>query len=124
MSHDLIQELIDKAESDLLHLSDTIAELRESMSHLMEQNNQLKLKNQELTDIILSKDIENDVLKEEDSILIENKPSGRDRLQAYYDDGIHICHEFFGMPITSGEECLFCNKFLEELEKRDSSKSA
>ena len=70
MSHDLIQELIDKAESDLLHLSDTIAELKESMSQLMEQNNQLKLKNQELTDVILSKDIENDVIKEEDSDLI------------------------------------------------------
>lgn len=124
MKHESIQELIDKAESDLLHLSDTIADLKASMNHLMEQNNQLNLKNQELTDIILKKDYTTDAIEETDTDLVENKPSGKDRLQAYYDDGIHICHEFFGMPITKGEECLFCNKFLEELEKRDNNQSS
>ncbi|MBG9982866.1 DUF972 family protein [Aerococcaceae bacterium DSM 111020] len=121
MKHQPIQDLIDKAESDLLHLSDTIAELRDSMYHLMEQNNQLQLKNQELTDLILSKDIYKEIDQEETSDLAANQPSGKDRLQSYYDEGIHICHEFFGMPTTKGEECLFCNKFLEELEKRDQS---
>lgn len=120
MKHQDMQELIDKAESELLQLSDTISTLRSSMEELMEQNNQLELKYQQLTESILKR---KDHANQNDA-MSNKKGEGENahhRLQQFYEDGIHICHDFFGMPIAKEEECLFCNKFLDELQNKDQS---
>lgn len=113
MDKDNIQHLIDQTETSMLQLSNQVAELQEVLADLIEDNNQLRMQNKELQDIIarLMAEEEGDVKEEQTSL-----STGKERLQSFYDEGIHICHAYFGMNRAPDEECLFCQGILEDLD--------
>ncbi|MBF0934331.1 MAG: DUF972 family protein, partial [Abiotrophia defectiva] len=34
-----------------------------------------------------------------------------------YQEGIHICHTFYGMKREPGEECIFCQNLLDSFQR-------
>ncbi|MGO4942696.1 initiation control protein YabA [Ruoffia tabacinasalis] len=108
-------EMFDEAETHLLQLSDTVAQLREVIDNLVEENNKLRMSNNDLKSLLIKfqTDAQEDVTEgEEDS----QTSSGRESLLGFYNEGIHVCHEFFGSRRSSNEQCLFCQEILERLE--------
>lgn len=117
MTPQSIQEVIDRAEGDLLQLSDTIADLKRELNRLIEENNQLRLTNQELKDLLVQRSYEQasgDPSEEPNEAEVF---TGGDRLRSFYDDGIHICHVLFGTRLLEGEECIFCQNMLDKLDE-------
>lgn len=110
-------EMFDEAETHLLQLSDTVAQLREVIDNLVEENNKLRMSNNDLKSLLIKTQTDT---HEEDSEgeTGSQTSSGRDSLLGFYNEGIHVCHEFFGSRRSSNEQCLFCQEILERLENR------
>jgi regulator of replication initiation timing len=60
--------------------------------------------------------MENDKLRER---LAELEPSGNGKsstasssLMKVYDEGFHVCHEYYGKVLEDGETCLLCQEVL------------
>jgi len=47
----------------------------------------------------------------------KRQQAGRERLQTFYQEGIHICHTFYGMKREPGEECIFCQNLLDSFQR-------
>lgn len=111
-----LTELIDQAETQLLQLSDTIAQLRTSLNEVIEENNRLRMQENPW---------QIDSVDQQPPSMMNATPantdqpsqalSARDRLQQFYEDGIHICRDLYGSRRASDEECLFCQGILDGL---------
>ena len=128
MDHQQILALIKQADHQMLDLSDTVANLQKHITALIEENNQLKMANLQLHDSLLSYQ-EGEPSKVVDSQNIppdiespspNTHPSarpGQARLEEYYHDGIHICHQFFGAHRSPDEACILCLGVLDEMSQ-------
>lgn len=119
MEHEEVFEIIERAERQMLDLSDSVASLRKELLHLIEENNQLRMSNHDLHDLLM-----NQSQSQSDQQIIEasdyNHTQGKQassRLQSYYEEGIHVCHQLFGARRETGEECILCLGVLDELKK-------
>lgn len=110
---DATQQLLDLAESQLIELNSTVAQLRKQLTQLQEENNKLRMNHQELRDKIVPT-IEKSMNASSDN---GDAPSaGLESLQSFYHEGIHVCHEFFGSRLLPDEECLFCQEVMRRLK--------
>lgn len=109
------QALLDQAESQLLALSDTVAHLNQAMQQLIEENNQLRIDQHRIRTSILANEAADGNTDVPDQPAARPM-SGRESLQNFYDEGIHVCHEFFGSRILPDEECLFCQEVIKRLQ--------
>lgn len=99
--------------------------LVEAISRLNEDNNRLTITNLQLQDqlsrstaLMLNNDDKTSSSTSEHSMFQEHQmESGKDRLQGFYDDGIHVCHELFGKRRDDNEDCLFCQAVIMRLEQ-------
>ena len=110
-------EIFDEAETHLLQLSDTVEQLRKVIDNLIEENNKLRMSNNDLRNLLIKSqsqldNADSDTEDEEDS----HTSSGRESLLGFYNEGIHVCHEFFGSRRSPEEQCLFCQEVLKRLE--------
>lgn len=119
MEHEEIFDLIRQAESQMLDLSNSLANLKKQVALLMEENNQLRMTNHDLHDMVVSQSQATNQV-EFNQGPSENNPKGNhsqgsSRLQTYYDEGIHVCHQYFGARRQLDEECIFCQGVLDEM---------
>ncbi|MGX7091835.1 initiation control protein YabA [Hutsoniella sourekii] len=108
------EQLLELADQQLLELSDTVAQLRQAYHQLAEENNQLKITNHDLREMMSTV---HPAEEEKQSAEIEQQiTGGKNRLQGFYDQGIHICHQYFGLSRSPEEGCIFCQDVLDGLE--------
>lgn len=120
-----IQELIMQVDRQVIQLNETVAQLQLALGELGEENNRLRLMNHDLKETLNHSRIEpttHDSQKKTEEVNEENEEtsSGKDRLQGFYDEGIHICHPYFGSRRQPGEECMFCQGLLDALDQKNS----
>ena len=85
------------------------SELREGVTQVLEKNSELKIENQRLRSLL-----------EQKHRTAEKKSHGngqqltksRQNLMKLYNEGFHICKQFFGKHRDKHENCLFCNQIL------------
>lgn len=119
MEQEEIFNLIQLAERQMLDLSNSLANLKKQAALLIEENNQLRMANHDLHDMLMSQSQlqaqeENRQGNSETQYSVHH-PQGSSRLQAYYDEGIHVCHQYFGARRHLDEECIFCQGVLDEM---------
>lgn len=116
MLQEELTELIDQAETQLLQLSDTIAQLRTTLNDVIEENNRLRMKDNPWQPTHDSQEQPSQATDiEAGEMNSQQAPSARERLQQFYEDGIHICRDLYGSQRASDEECLFCQGILDGL---------
>lgn len=118
MEHDELQALLETAEAQLFQINETVAQLTFALKDLSEVNNRLRIRNQDLVEMLTPRSNDPAQLNSEHSSAEEQDyaPSGKDRLQTFYDEGIHVCHPYFGSRRMPAEECMFCQGVLDGLE--------
>ncbi|MDR2976301.1 MAG: initiation control protein YabA [Streptococcaceae bacterium] len=86
-------------------LADTyaaIGKVKQSLTETMSENACLRL--------------ENDRLRERLAELEKNEPvkspAVASSLMKVYDEGFHVCHEYYGKVLEDGETCLLCQEVL------------
>lgn len=95
--------LFDGVSEDLLGVLATSDRLKKQVQTLMEDNARLRLENQQLLDLVgqLS-------APQQD----KTNPGGKRHLEALYDEGFHVCNDFYGQTRGSEEDCLICMALL------------
>ncbi|WP_124057800.1 initiation control protein YabA [Vaginisenegalia massiliensis] len=143
MEQEKIQALIAQFDQQLSQLNETVAQLSNAYSDLIEENNRLRLMNHEWhgsrlpewsnlkshqtgneeasqfdsgqTAKMLGESSQLELGRQDESTQARAS-SGKERLQTFYEEGIHICHPYFGSRREPGEECMFCQSLLDGLE--------
>ncbi len=119
MDKQLLYDLLDQTESDMIRLSNTVAQLKESVENLTQENNQLRLHNHDLHSRLQAyqEASQEAVVGGEETFRQESSlpKKGQAQLQSFYDEGIHICHLYFGSRRDPGEACIFCQRVLDGL---------
>lgn len=113
MQNSEYQQILDQVDSQMLQLSDTVAQLSVAIESLMEENNKLRISNMEIRDRLMTQSNLSDNKEEQASP--SQQASGRESLQQFYNEGIHICHEFFGSRRSPDHQCLFCQEIIQRL---------
>lgn len=87
-----------------MKLSQSLANLEEILTAILEQVREMKVQARDLEE-------QNDRLREE---LYELKGAGeaRTHLEQLYREGFHVCPAHFARPRMGQEDCLFCLNFL------------
>lgn len=122
MDYQDIKHLLDHSSEQLIQLNETVAQLTVALNDLMEENNRLRMRNHDVMTLVsqnyLAKTNElgstSQPLTVEDTT--DNSVSGKTRLQSFYDEGIHVCHPYFGSQRYPEEECMFCQGVLDGLD--------
>jgi regulator of replication initiation timing len=82
-------------------------ELREALTDVMEENAELRIENQHLHDFID---------EHKDDVSVENHAprisKSRKNLENLYNEGFHVCNQFYGSHREDNESCIFCNEIL------------
>lgn len=118
-----MQQMIDEARSLQAQLTQALENLSRIATELNEENNRLTIVNHQLTQQIEELTQQELALADMSESAQENpapltQSSGRDRLQTFYDNGIHVCHELFGKRRDSNEQCLFCQDVIDRLNHK------
>lgn len=121
MDYQDIKHLLDQSSEQLIQLNETVAQLTVALNDLMEENNRLRMRNQDLMALV-SQNYQTQAHETgttTQSLSTENSRddsiSGKARLQTFYDEGIHVCHPYFGSQRYPDEECMFCQGVLDGL---------
>lgn len=83
-------------------------ELREGLADVMEENAELRIENQHLHDFIAER-------KNVDEASDNHEPrlsKSRKNLENLYNEGFHVCNQFYGSHREDNESCIFCNEIL------------
>lgn len=108
-----LQELLAQANQELLRLSSLMEQLNTAVNEVMTENNRLRILHKSSEEPV-SHDVEEHMF-DTDSPTI----SGKSKLQSFYDEGIHICHPYFGTKRDADEACIFCQGLLDVLANQD-----
>ncbi|GGE37796.1 DNA replication initiation control protein YabA [Streptococcus himalayensis] len=99
------KELFDALDAFSQNLFVTLAEveaIKKNLKTVIEENTALRL--------------ENDKLRERLGEVERSTPiktnQGRDNLKRIYEDGFHICTDFYGQRRENDAECMFCDELL------------
>lgn len=114
-----VYELFEKMDAELQTILETTAQLREVLSTVMAENNQLRLTNDELKELLVKRQQADP--QENSAEAAPSAPeyhTGQERLQRYYDEGIHVCHPYFGSRRLPEEECLLCLGVIDGLSQK------
>lgn len=121
-----LDELLIQVEEEMTQLQESVAQLKDEIALLTAENNRLRMQQYEQIDQITllnqprQSQEERPLLIQEEtkpnpSPPVSKTPSGHERLQSFYDEGIHICHHYFGSRRDPQEACIFCQDILDTL---------
>ena len=122
MDYQDIKQLLDHSSEQLIQLNETVAQLTVALNDLMEENNRLRMRNHDVMTLVSQNYLAktNDLGETPQPLTVEdttdNSVNGKTRLQSFYDEGIHVCHPYFGSQRYPEEECMFCQGVLDGLE--------
>lgn len=91
------------SENLLAALTDSEA-IKRQVQTLVEENTRLRLENQKLQGIIAA--------LEKPQELKGSDYAGREHLESIYDEGFHVCNDFYGQSRDNREDCAFCMALL------------
>ncbi|MGT2847235.1 DNA replication initiation control protein YabA [Streptococcus massiliensis] len=98
---ELFDALDDFSQTLLMTLAEVEA-IKKKLKQVVEENTALRL--------------ENDKLRERLGQVEKNSPArvshGRANLREIYNDGFHICTDFYGQRRENDGECVFCDELL------------
>ena len=100
------RELYDKFQELSQNLMSMLAEveaIKANFSGILDENTALKLENDKLREHL------SQVVQEETGTKMSH---GKVNLEAIYDDGFHICPDFYGQRRDNNEACGFCAELL------------
>lgn len=104
-----------EAQSNEIH--NQIGQLKYLIVKLLEENNKLKIENENLRKHYDKNLMELDRTEEksEKKVEIEKPKVAYNNLTNLYNEGFHICSDQFGRPRS--DDCLFCTPFLNKFTK-------
>ena len=114
------QQLFQQLTQDREQLQKTLELLQRKMDGLVEENNRLRIKNSQLENLVdyLARDTPPDIETSTETSEVQSPFSAnlmedtQARLKKFYDEGIHICHDYYGSKREIGAECMFCHAVL------------
>lgn len=120
MRHQEIEELVQQVNQELIQLSQTVNRLSQELTRLQAENNRLRMQQYDAVEQMdLSNHFSSSLGEEEIQVSGEREEvvhqSGQARLQSFYNEGIHICHHYFGQKRDSQEACIFCQDIIDSL---------
>lgn len=83
-------------------------ELREGLADVMEENAELRIENQHLHDFIAERKNDDEASDNHETRLSKS----RKNLENLYNEGFHVCNQFYGSHREDNESCIFCNEIL------------
>lgn len=78
--------------------------LKKQMQELVEENTRLRLENRQLQAVL------EQLEKPHETTGVSQTSIGH--LETVYDEGFHICNDFYGQSRTNREDCAFCMELL------------
>jgi regulator of replication initiation timing len=84
-------------------LSNNLAQLQEQITVILEQNVELSIENEHLRQVIK---------KMKGSQGDSHLSGSRQNLKELYQQGFHVCSEYFGKRLAPGESCAFCTDVI------------
>lgn len=119
-----IQTLIQQAHQQAQQLSEKVSQLQAVISQLQDENQALKMTNEELKKLLVQRSQSESTERDDRPAQMQDPQtvSGHDRLEEFYNEGIHVCHTYFGTRRMPGEECIFCQGLLEGLANQTEQK--
>ncbi|MEJ6400236.1 DNA replication initiation control protein YabA [Nicoliella lavandulae] len=89
------------------------SELRDGMNEVLEKNTELEIENQHLRELLESKTKESTSQKVPTNNRKPAKHSeSRKTLEKLFNEGFHVCNQFYGKPRENGEGCMFCDEII------------
>jgi len=91
-------------EQQMQLMLDKMAKLRADMTTVLEKNAELVIENEHLREHMV--EIENELPKKPAGTATLSK--SRQNLEKLYDEGFHVCNQFYGKRRDDDESCVFC----------------
>ena len=102
----LYDELVD-VEKTLQTMLSQIGEMKDVVDTVLEKNLNLELENQHLRDRL--EKLEREDLPEDSK---QELSKSRLNLEKLYEQGFHVCKDFYGSRRENHEECVFCSNMI------------
>lgn len=99
---DLFDAFDEFSQNLMVTLAD-IESIKKQVQDLVEEHTQLRLENNKLRERLSQMT---------EPISEKNKHQGKQHLENIYNDGFHICTDFYGQRRENDEGCVFCNELL------------
>ena len=116
-----VERLIRQIEEEMDQLNQSVRQLKDQVETLTQENNRLRMQQYEAIEAIT---LTEGPTGPADSQASSQSPGdgasteelkGKARLQSFYDEGIHVCHPYFGTKRDPHEACIFCQDILDSL---------
>lgn len=104
MDKEEVYDQFKSLEGQLQQMSAQFSDLQTQMTQVFEQNAELEIENQHLRELVreLQKTLP------EDPETPQGLSKSRQILEKLYEEGFHVCREFYGTRRKQDEECAFC----------------
>lgn len=96
-------------EEQLVATLTQVSEIKTNYQKLLTENTSLRLENARLRDR-LAEFSESHVSENKNEKSSKKVPMSN--LQEIYEDGFHVCRDFYGQRLEPGETCLYCAEIL------------
>ena len=96
------KELFDALDEFSQNLLVTLAEVKKNLKSVVEENVALRLENDKLRER----------LGQVEHAAAPKTKRNRDNLRKLYEDGFHVCTDFYGQRRENDAECMFCDELL------------
>lgn len=100
--------MFDGFSEELLTVLATSDRMKKQVQSLLEDNARLRLENRKLQDLLAQL---------QTPTVEKTGHTGKEHLELLYDEGFHVCNDFYGQSRGSNEDCLICMELLYRDER-------
>ena len=97
-----IFDALDDFSQQLLATLADVEAIKKNLKSVVEENTALRLENDKLSER----------LNEEEETAPTKTKHVRENVSRIYDDGFHVCRDFYGQRREQDAECMFCDELL------------